>query len=133
MLLGMFWKRATRHAAFIGLVSGTVAAFVHYGVTLPKGATSWVKGGWFMDPPTHIYPSELAQAFWTAIYAFSTTLIVTIVVSIVTKPREEKELVGLVYSLTERPKDDSGPWYTRPVTVGIIVLILVIALNFLFA
>jgi SSS family solute:Na+ symporter len=49
-----------------------------------------------------------------------------------TKPRDERELVGLVYSLTERPKDDGGVWYNRPMTLGIAVLLLTAALNFLF-
>ena len=34
-MLGMFWKRATGHGAFIGLLSGTLAAAVHHGLTLP--------------------------------------------------------------------------------------------------
>ena len=130
MLLGMFWKRTTGLGAFVGLVSGTSAGLLHYAMTLPKGATSWVKGGWITT--AHIYPSELAQAFWTAIFAWTTCFVVTFVISIFTKPRAENELVGLVYSLTERPKDEGGSWYTRPVTVGIIVIVFVIALNFVF-
>jgi solute:Na+ symporter, SSS family len=130
MLLGMFWKRASGLGAFVGLVSGTAAGLLHYALTLPKGATSWVKGGWIAT--THIYPSELAQAFWTAIFAWTTCFVVTIVLSFLSAPREERELVGLVYSLTERPKDEGGAWYTRPVTVGILVIVMVVALNFVF-
>src|SRR5207244_7342503 len=62
-LLGMFWKRTTGHGAFIGLIAGTLAAAIHQGLTLPMGAHAGVKGGWF--GALHIYPSELAQAFWT--------------------------------------------------------------------
>ena len=130
MLLGMFWKRATGWGSFLGLICGTSAGLLHYALTLPKGATSWVKGGWIAT--THIYPSELAQAFWTAIFAWSTCFIVTIVVSLITRPREDTELRGLVYSLTERPKDSGGPWYTRPVTVGVLVLAIAIAMNIVF-
>jgi SSS family solute:Na+ symporter len=50
----------------------------------------------------------------------------------VSRPREEKELVGLVYSLTERPKDRHGSWFVQPVTVGVIVLATAVALNFVF-
>ena len=45
-LLGMFWKRATGHGAFCGLLSGTLAAALHHGLTLPAGAVAGVKGGW---------------------------------------------------------------------------------------
>src|SRR2546426_4358975 len=111
-LLGMFWKRTTGHGAFTGLLSGTTAAAIHHGLTLPAAALAGVKGGWV--GVTHIYPSEMAQNFWTAIFAWSACFIVTILVSLVTRPRADQELVGLVYSLTERPKEDRLPWYQRP-------------------
>ncbi|HEU5235558.1 MAG TPA: sodium:solute symporter family protein, partial [Pyrinomonadaceae bacterium] len=91
-LLGMFWKRTTGHGAFIGLISGTVGAAIHHGLTLPTGAQVGVKGGWF--GVLHVYPSELAQAFWTAIVAWSACFLVTIIVSVFTRPREEAELSG---------------------------------------
>jgi SSS family solute:Na+ symporter len=53
-------------------------------------------------------------------------------VSLFTKPREEKELVGLVYSLTEKPRDTSVVWYRRISTVGAAVLLLTIGLNIYF-
>jgi SSS family solute:Na+ symporter len=132
-LLGMFWKRSTGHGAFWGLVSGTTAAAIHHGMTLPEGASSWIKGGWF--GPEHVYftyPSEMAQNFWTAIFAWSACFIVTIVVSFATRPRPENELVGLVYSLTEKPEDEGGAWYARPATLGIVVIVMTAALNLLF-
>jgi len=129
-LLGMFWKRATGHGAFLGLVSGTVAAAIHHGVTLPHGATQGIKGGWFAI--THIYPSEMAQNFWTAIFAWTTCFVVTIVVSLLTRARAENELVGLVYSLTEKPKEDELVWYKRPAVLGAIVLAGALVLNIIF-
>lgn len=129
-LLGMFWKRATGHGAFIGLLSGTIAAAIHHGITLPHGATAGIKGGWFAV--THIYPSEMAQNFWTAIFAWTTCFVVTIVVSLITKARPEAELRGLVYSLTERPKEDRLAWYKRPAVLGVIVLAAALALNIIF-
>lgn len=57
---------------------------------------------------------------------------VTIVISLVTKPRNESELGGLVYSLTEKPKDDAKAWYARPATLGIIVLLMAVVLNIIF-
>jgi SSS family solute:Na+ symporter len=129
-LLGMFWKRATGHGAFVGLLSGTTAAAIHHGLTLPHGATVGIKGGWF--GVTHIYPSEMAQNFWTAIFAWTACFVLTIVVSLVTRAREEKELVGLVYSLTERPKEEHLPWYKRPAVLGVIVLAMALILNIIF-
>ncbi|HKA19313.1 MAG TPA: sodium:solute symporter family protein [Blastocatellia bacterium] len=129
-LLGMFWKRATGHGAFLGLLSGTIAAAIHHGLTLPLHATPGVKGGWF--GAEHIYPSEMAQNFWTAIFAWSTCFVVTILVSLITKPREDKELAGLVYSLTERPKEEHLPWFKRPQILGAIVLLMTLMLNIIF-
>jgi len=129
-LLGMFWKRATGHGAFVGLVSGTLAAAIHHGITLPHGATLGIKGGWFAV--THIYPSEMAQNFWTAIFAWTTCFVVTIVVSLLTRPRPENELVGLVYSLTEKPKEAELVWYKRPTVLGAIVLAGALVLNIIF-
>ena len=129
-LLGMFWKRATGHGAFVGLLSGTVAAAIHHGLTLPHGAAAGIKGGWFAVK--HIYPSEMAQNFWTAIFAWTACFLITIAISLATRPRADKELVGLVYSLTERPKDDKLEWYKRPLVLGAIVLGVALVLNIIF-
>lgn len=130
-LLGMFWKRATGHAAFFGLIAGTLAAALHHGLTLPAGAVAGIKGGW-LGMSMHIYPSEMAQNFWTAIWAWTTCFAMTIVISLGTRPRDEKELIGLVYSLTERPNVADSAWYERPVVLGAIVLIFCVALNVVF-
>ncbi len=129
-LLGMFWKRATGHGAFSGLLSGTLAAAIHHGLTLPTGAAVGIKGGWL--GVMHTYPSEMAQNFWTAIWAWTTCFLVTIAVSLATKPRQDKELVGLVYALTERPREEDIPWYKRPAVLGVIVLLATLLLNLVF-
>src|SRR3989441_820412 len=129
-LLGMFWKRATGHGAFAGLVAGTLAAALHHGLTLPVGAARGVKGGWL--GVVQMYPSEMAQNFWTAIGAFTGCFVVTIAVSLMTAPRADGELVGLVYSLTEKPRDGQLAWYRRPAIVGAIVLAATAMLNVVF-
>jgi solute:Na+ symporter, SSS family len=128
--LGMFWRRTTGHGAFAGLIAGTVAAAIHHGLTLPAGTHPGVKGGYL--GLLHVYPSELAQTFWTAIVAWVTCLIVTIVVSLLTRPRPPEELRGLVYSLTPRPTDRGVPWLQRPWILAVVVLGLTLALNFVF-
>ena len=130
-LLGMFWRRTTGHGAFTGLVAGTLAAALHHGLTLPRGSLAGIKGGWLAGPLT-TYPSEMAQNFWTAIWAWSVCFLVTIVVSLLTRPRPAEELRGLVYSLTERPSDEGAPWYRRPVPLAVLVLGMTLVLNVIF-
>src|SRR5690348_634661 len=97
-LLGMFWKRSTGHGAFTGLLSGTFAAALTHGLTVAED-----KGGWIAT--LYKFPSTMAQNFWIAIFAWSTCFLVTMVVSLATKPRPEADLKGLVYGLTEMPVD----------------------------
>jgi len=129
--LGMFWKRATGHGAFTGLLSGTLAAAVHHGLTLPAGAVAGsIKGGYFGVLQT--FPSELAQTFWTAIVAWTTCFVVTIAVSLLTKPRPDEEMKGLVYALTPIQKDAGEPWHRRPAALGAVVLVAALVLNVIF-
>jgi SSS family solute:Na+ symporter len=130
-LLGMFWKKTTGHGAFVGLLSGTVGALVHHGLTLPADANPGIHGAWLTL--VHTYPSDMAQNFWTAIFAFSINMVVTIAISLVTTPRPEAELVGLVYSLTPKPIDTYLNWYQKPATLAIAVLAMLVVLNLVFA
>jgi len=160
-LLGMFWKRSTGHGAFFGLLAGTLAAAIHHGLTLPREAidaaatklhlilpdelsklnvkdlhdlfheASGIKGGWLAH--LHIYPSVMAANFWMAIYAFSSCFAATIIVSLLTqRTKSDEDLKGLVYSLTPKIRDLNLPWYKQPATLGVIVLLCVLALNLLF-
>ena len=72
------------------------------------------------------------DSFWTAIVAWTTCFVVTIIVSLVTRPRPESELEGLVYSLTPKPKDRDLPFLKRPATLALIVIVLIIGLNLVF-
>ena len=127
-LLGMFWKRTTGHAAFWGLIGGTLAAAIHQGLTLPAGATTGVKGGYF--GLVHTYGSEMAQNYWTAVYAFSAALILTFVITLLTKKlKTDEELKGLVYSLTPRVQDDSKYWYQKPEVLAVVVGIIFIVIS----
>jgi SSS family solute:Na+ symporter len=75
----------------------------------------------------------MAQNFWTAIFAFSINMIVTVAVSLATEPRPEPELVGLVYSLTPKPIETHLEWWQKPATLAIAVLAVLIVLNLVFA
>jgi SSS family solute:Na+ symporter len=130
-LLGMFWKRTTGHAAFWGLIGGTLAAAFSHGLSLPAGASVGVKGGYFGVLQT--YPSEMAQNFWTAIFAFTAALVITLVLTMLTRrTKTDQELKGLVYSMTPRVQDDSKYWYQTPVFLAIIVGAIALALSIIF-
>jgi len=130
-LLGMFWKRTTGHGAFAGLLTGTAAALIHHGLTLPIDARPGIHGGWIAV--VHHYPSEMAQNFYGAMWAFGTNLVVAVVVSLMTKPRPEAELVGLVHSLTPKPSMSHLAWWKRPEALAVAVLLGAIALGIFFA
>jgi solute:Na+ symporter, SSS family len=131
-LLGMFWRRATGHGAFFGLLMGTLAAAAHHGLTLPAGAVPGIKGA-FLGAALHVYPSEMAQNFWTAIVAWTTCFVATIVISLATRGHKtDDELRGLVYSLTPRITDAELVWYKRPAALGVAVLALTLVLNVIF-
>ena len=131
-LLGMFWRRATGHGAFWGLLIGTGAAAIHHGLVLPAGAAVGLKGG-FLGAVLHTYPSEMAQNFWTAIVAWTTCFLATIVISLLTPRRKsDDDLKGLVYRLTPRQADQGLSWAARPATLGAIILALTVVLNLIF-
>ncbi|MFZ1013708.1 MAG: sodium:solute symporter family protein [Terracidiphilus sp.] len=130
-LLGMFSKRTTGHGAFSGLIAGTAAAMLHHGLTLPIEAHPGIHGGWIAV--LHHYPSDMAQNFYGAIWAFSANFVIAVVVSLFTKPRPEPELVGLVHSLTPKPSMSHLVWWKRPEALGVAVLLGALALNIFFA
>ena len=124
-LLGMFWRRATGHGAFFGLLSGTTAAALTHGLTIAED-----KGGWI--GALHTFPSVMAQNFYIAIFAWSTCFLVTILISTMTKPKTDSQLESLVYGLTKIPHEHGVPWYKRPGPLAVVVAVICIALNFLF-
>jgi solute:Na+ symporter, SSS family len=131
IFLGMFWKRTTGHGAFVGLLAGFLIALIHHGISVPEGANTLVKGGWIASLIT--YKVEMAQNFWTAIYACSASAIVTVTLSLLTKRKKtDEDLKGLVYSLTPKLREGDVPWYKRSTTLAIVVLAMVTILSILF-
>jgi solute:Na+ symporter, SSS family len=74
----------------------------------------------------------MAQNFWIAIFAWTTCLVVTILVSFATKPKPEAQLHNLVYGFTDIPKEESVPWHHKPWLLAVIVAVILIALNLIF-
>jgi SSS family solute:Na+ symporter len=136
-LLGMFWKRATGHGAFLGLLAGTLFAVVFHGISAPVPLSAigdgvpWVQGAWL--GASFGFTSNMAQNFWLAIVAWTGCFVVTIGASLATaQQRSDAELVGLVYSLTPKIKEDDEPFWKRPAVLGTAVLLVAVLLNIVF-
>jgi len=130
-LLGMFWKRITATGAFIGLLLGTATSGVFHALTLATGNAPGVKGGYL--GVVQSFPSEMAQNFWLASFAFLTCLLLTTVLSLMTKQNKtDAELTGLVYSLTPRITQADEVWYMRPGVQAVALLGVCLVLNIIF-
>jgi solute:Na+ symporter, SSS family len=130
-LLGMFWKRATGHGAFFGLLGGTSCAALFHGVSLASGDAAGLKGGWIS--PEFMFRSEMGQNFYVAIVAWTACFVLTVLISLVTaRTKSDAQLQGLVYSLTPRVVEAHEPWFRRPLVVGAIVLAVTLVLNIVF-
>lgn len=123
-LLGMFWKRTTGHGAFWGLLAGTIGAALTHGLTVAEG-----KGGWIY--PLSEISSGMGQAFIVASVSWIVNFFTTILVSLSTKPKPEKELRGLVYSLTDKPAGNAK-WNRQVISLGIALIVITVILNLLF-
>lgn len=130
-LLGMFWARATAHGAFFGLLSGTATSALFHALTLATGNAPGIKGGYLGVAAT--FPSEMAQNFWLASFAFLVCFFLTVGISLATKrTKTDEELKGLVYSMTPRLADDEKHWILRPAVLGVILLGCCVVLNVIF-
>jgi SSS family solute:Na+ symporter len=110
-LLGMFWRRTTGWGGFTGLVAGTGYGLTAYLISLDDG---------------------LGASMARALIAWIVTLVVTIAVSLVTQPKPDNELRGLVWGLTEQKEAVEETWYKKPWVLAVTVLAITIALNIYF-
>ncbi len=125
ILFGMFWKRATGLAGFLGLLTGIIFS---------AGLFMWVK----------LNPAELARValspdakpmaenVFRALWAFLFSAIVVMVVSLLSRPRPVEELGGLVYGATKLPEEEWVPFYKREWFWACVVVAIFAALNILF-
>jgi SSS family solute:Na+ symporter len=125
VLLGMLWKRTTPAGGFWGLLAGTASSI---------GMWAWVK----IDPSALAYVAlsnharDMAENMYRALWSWVVCVVVTVCVSLVTKPKPESELVGLVYGATQIPSDRQMPFYQRPIFWAGVVAVSFVTLNFLF-
>ena len=127
-ILGMFWKRMTATAGWVGLVSGTLSAV----------AVAFLSEDAFGSLSIGVIPlGGQGAAFVAASVAFVVDIGASVLVSLVTTPKDPADLKGLVYS--ETPKEDlvdpdeaSYPWYRRTLPLAGVALGMVIVLNVIF-
>jgi solute:Na+ symporter, SSS family len=125
VLLGMLWKRVTRAAGFWGLLAGVVSSVSMF--TLMKLDQRWVSV--FALSP---YAKGLAQAMYQALWSCFTCVVATVIVTLVTKPRPDEELRGLVYSLTDVPQEQHTSLLQRPAFWGAVALAIFVVLQIIF-
>jgi SSS family solute:Na+ symporter len=125
VILGMMWKRASPAGGFWGLASGTAASI---------GMWAWVK----IDPTALRYVAlsphakDMAENMFRALWSWLLCLIVTVVVSLLTKPKPEAELTNLVYGCTDIPSEGDLPLWQRPIFWAGVVAVVFVALNIIF-
>jgi SSS family solute:Na+ symporter len=125
VILGMLWKRATKAGGFWGLFAGTMSSV---------GMYAWVK----LDPAAVKYVAlssqaqDQAQNMFRALWCWLICVVVTIVVSLLTKPKPDAELANLVYGLTPIPHEEKAAWFQSPVFWGVVVAVVFIALQIIF-
>lgn len=125
VILGMLWKRATPAGGFWGLLIGTFSSI---------GMWAWVK----VDPSALRYialspnAKDMAENMFRALWSWVICVLVTVIVSLFTKPLPANQLVGLVYGATDIPSEGHLPIYQRPIFwAGVVAFALVIA-NIIF-
>ena len=127
-ILGMFWKRMTATAGWMGLVAGTLSAVV----------VAFLSEDAFGSLSQGVIPiAGQGAAFLAASTAFVVDVLLSLAVSMVTQPKRDEDLRGLVYSETPKemrtdPHEASAPWYRRTLPLAGLSLAMVTVLNFLF-
>jgi solute:Na+ symporter, SSS family len=125
VILGMLWKRATPAGGFWGLLAGTVSSI---------GMWAWVKA----DPSAlsivalSSHAKDMAENMYRALWSWIVCVVVTVVVSYLSRPKPDAELVGLVYGCTEIPREDSVPLLQRPLFWAAVIGVVFAALNVFF-
>jgi SSS family solute:Na+ symporter len=125
VIIGMLWKRATPAAGFWGLFCGTLSSILLFLlVKLHPQALAILALSAAAKP--------MAENLYRFIWSWLVCVIVTILVSLVTKPKPASELQGLVYGLSVLPSDEAVPFYRRPIFAAAVVAAILVWLNWVF-
>jgi SSS family solute:Na+ symporter len=125
VLMGMLWKRGTSKGGFWGLLAGSVSSVAMF--TLVKVDPS--KIAWVALSP---HAKDMAENMYRALWSFLICVAVTVIVSLLTKPKTAEELKGLVYGFTDIPSEGHMPFYKRPWFWGIGVGVFFAILQWIF-
>ena len=108
VILGMLWKRATGAGAFWGLLSGTVSSI---------GMWAWVQADPGALKVLALSPAAqpMAESLYRMLWSWLLCVVVTVVVSLATKPAAYSTLNGLVYGCTALPEQKRYPLVQQPV------------------
>ncbi len=125
VILGMLWKRATHWGGFLGLLAGTTASIgMFIWVHSNSGALRYIA----MSPDAKPMAENLYRALWSWIIC----VVVTVAVSLATKPVPTEQLSGLVYGVTPIPDDGATTIWQKPVFWAIVVIVVFFILNLIF-
>jgi solute:Na+ symporter, SSS family len=127
VLLGMLWKRVTRWAGFLGLLAGTLSSLTMFLLMHKVDPERWVPV--FARSPL---AKGLAQDMYQSLWACVTCVVVTVLVTLFTKPKPDQELVGLVYSLTPIAHEEHATIFHKPVFWGVVAMGLFVVLQIIF-
>jgi solute:Na+ symporter, SSS family len=126
VLLGMMWKRVTKAAGFWGLLCGTVVSVSMF-LLMKFDPQRWVHV-FALSPDAKGLAQDMFQSLWACV----TCVVVTVLVTMVTKPRPDSELRGLVYSLTEVAHEEHSSWFHKPLVWGMAALGVLVVLQIIF-
>ncbi|MGI4829484.1 MAG: sodium:solute symporter family protein [Janthinobacterium lividum] len=126
VILGMLWKRATRQGGFWGLLAGTVSSICMFIYTSTGGQAALAKIALSRDA------QPMAENMYRALWSWIICVLVTVAVSLVTKPKTDVELAGLVYGATVIPDDGARTLWQKPAFWAVIVAIVFLVLNIIF-
>ena len=126
VILGMLWKRATKAGGFWGLLAGTLSSIGMFIYTETGGPQALARVALSPDA------KPMAENMFRALWSWLICVFVTIIVSLMTKPRTDAELNGLVYGATVIPHDGATTIWQKPIFWAGIVFAVFIALQFVF-
>jgi SSS family solute:Na+ symporter len=114
-IVGMFWKRMSAWAGFWSLLLGTLSSLTLYLLYLGHVVK---------------FNSDLEESFWGAGLAFVTACVFAVIITLVTKPKPENDLRGLVYGLAGQSTSGEAVlaadkvWWRNPALLGGIAVVI---------
>ena len=78
------------------------------------------------------HAKPMAENMYRGLWSWIICVVVTVAVSLVTRPKTDQELVGLVYGCTPIPSEQHVPLWQRPIFWAGVVGAAFIALNMIF-